>query len=537
MRLLSKLPRNCRMGPEETSTLEDQSRLIGSLLKRESYPHPVSSIEVFETHISWVIATGAFAYKIKKAVNLGFLDFGTLQRRKYFCEEELRLNRQWAPELYLEVVPVCGRHDRPSVAGEGVAIEYAVKMVQFPQSAQLDKQLNAGLLHEKDLYELAETVAGYHGKARIIAYAGKRESVKKVKVPMLENFAPVEQAIDMGLLTRVQEWTSASLYEIRPALVQRRKNGFVRECHGDLHLANLVRLSRGIVPFDCVEFSADLRNIDVLSDIAFLVMDLVACARQDLAYAFLNRYLERTGDYDGMRVFGLYFVYHCMIRAKVAAIRSTERPNAEERRHDIEGLKHNLAVAIRWIEAPAPRLLAMHGYSGSGKTWLSSQLMTQLPAIRLRSDVERKRLFGLDETASSDSKPGKSIYTEASSDRVYEVLLEKAERLLGAGFSVIIDASFLRGADRQSLVALADRQNLDHAILDTSAVRGALEQRLQNRSVDDKEASEADIEILEHQFDTADALTAAELERTVRVATDGDVDIGSVIKSLRSLGR
>jgi aminoglycoside phosphotransferase family enzyme/predicted kinase len=524
------------MAPDETGTVEEQSRLIRALLKRECFPHPVSSIEVFETHISWVIATGPFAYKIKKAVNLGFLDFSTLRRRKFFCEEELRLNQQWAPELYLAVVPVCGSHDRPSVAGEGVAIEYAVKMVQFPQSAQLDKQLNAGLLHEKDLYDLAETVAGYHGKARIIEYADERESVKKVKVPMLDNFAPVAKAIDMDLLTRVQKWTSTSLYELKPNLVQRRKNGFVRECHGDLHLANLVRLSRGIVPFDCVEFSADLRNIDVLSDIAFLVMDLVAGARQDLAYAFLNRYLECTGDYDGMRVFGLYFVYHCMIRAKVAAIRSTERANAEERRHDIEGLKHNLAVAIRWIQAPVPRLLAMHGYSGSGKTWLSSQLMTQLPAIRVRSDVERKRLFDLDETASSDSKPGMGIYTKASSARVYDALIEKAERLLGAGFSVIIDASFLRRADRQLLVSLADRQNLDHAILDTSAERVALEQRLRNRSVEDQEVSEADIHVLEHQFDTADALTAAEVERTVRVPTDRDVDIGDVIKSLRSIG-
>ena len=221
------------MEPNGTAAIGDQSRLIRALLKRESYPHPVSSIEVFETHISWVITTGLFAYKIKKAVNLGFLDFSTLQRRKHFCDEEVRLNQQWAPELYLEVVAICGSHDRPSLAGDGVAIEYAVKMAQFPQTAQLDNQLNAGLLHEKDLYELAETVAGYHRKARIIEYAGERESVKKVKVPMLENFAPVEQAIDMDLLTRVQQWTSTSLLALKPSLVERRQNGFVRECHGE----------------------------------------------------------------------------------------------------------------------------------------------------------------------------------------------------------------------------------------------------------------------------------------------------------------
>ncbi len=523
------------MGLENESTVRQQSRLVEALLKSESYPHPVSSLDVIETHISWVVLTGEFAYKIKKAVNFGFLDFSTLERRQHYCEEELRLNRQWAPSLYLSVVPICGDYDHPFVDGDGKTIEYAVKMVQFPQSAQLDKQLAAGLLHFDDLVQLAETVASYHADARIIEYADARESVRKVTAPMRENFAPVEQAIDMDLLTRVQEWTETRLRDLKPLLVERRKEGFVRECHGDLHLTNLVRLPEGIAAFDCVEFSSDLRNIDVLSDVAFLVMDLTAGARQDLAYAFLNRYLEVTGDYAGMRVFGLYFVYHCMILAKVAALRSTERTEAETRRHDIEQVKHNLAVAVRWIDASRPVLIATHGYSGSGKTWLSSRLMTLIPAIRLRSDIERKRMFGLQETASSHSEPGAGIYADRPSRSVYEKLIESAEGLLDAGFNVIIDASFLRRDDRQILAAMAARKDVAAVFVDTVADRNLLEQRLRRRQTGERDASEADIEILNYQLDVAEPLSVDELERTVCVPTDDTMDTDQVIKSIRAV--
>ncbi|MBT8089508.1 MAG: AAA family ATPase [Gammaproteobacteria bacterium] len=525
------------MGRKVADSTDSQSRLVQSLGNPAAYPHPVSSIEVFETHISWVIATGTFAYKIKKAVKLDFLDFSTLERRRHYCEEELRLNRRWAPELYLDVLPVGGSYDRPSLGGGGKAIEYALKMIQFPQSAQLDNQLIAGRLKEKDLLALAETIAGHHADATIIEFANDSESVRKVRAPMLDNFAPLKQAIDMDLLYRVQQWTVNCLRDLKPNLIRRRKDGFVRECHGDLHLRNLVRLSSGIVPFDCVEFSAELRNIDVISDVAFLVMDLVAQARQDLAYAFLNRYLECTGDYSGMDVFGLYFVYHSMIRAKVAAIRSTERDGPEERLQDIEDLKHNLAVAARWIEAPAPRLIAMHGYSGSGKTWLSSQLMSQLPAIRIRSDLERKRRLGLEETEGSDSEPGSGIYSEKARAGIYASLTETAGRLLEAGFNVIVDASFLRRADRQLVLQLAGRQGVACAFVDTSADRDELRRRLKERGSGGKDASEADVNVLEYQFEHSDPLIDAERERTVAVATESTIDIGHIIKTLRRISR
>ncbi|NNF41123.1 MAG: aminoglycoside phosphotransferase, partial [Woeseiaceae bacterium] len=186
---------------------ESQATLIASLLEGCGYPHPVASCELLETHISWVILSGDFAYKIKKSVRLDFLDFSSLPKRRHFCEEELRLNRRFAPELYLEVVPICGSAEDPAIGGSGRAIEYALKMVQFPQSARLDQQLKEGLLQDEDVVDLAETVARYHTAATVIEYADERESVQKVRAPMLENFAPLRQVIDMDLLTRVQRWT------------------------------------------------------------------------------------------------------------------------------------------------------------------------------------------------------------------------------------------------------------------------------------------------------------------------------------------
>jgi aminoglycoside phosphotransferase family enzyme len=403
-----------------------------------------------------------------------------------------------APQLYLDVVPICGSNKNPQVGGGGKAIEYALKMHQFPQSAQLDRQLDAGFLNENDILILAERIAAYHHDAVMLDFISDQEAVRQVSTPQLDNFLPIDSVTDMRTTHRVRAWTAQSLHDLEHTLIERHKNGYVRECHGDLHLANLVRLPSGIVAFDCVEFSAALRNIDVISDVAFLAMDLVARARQDLAGVFVNRYLECTGDYSGMSVFGLYFVYHCMIRAKVAAVRSSERHEAVGRVHDIEQLKHYLAVAIRWIKRAPPIVVGMHGFSGSGKTWLSTQLMSELPAIRVRSDIERKRGLDLAETASSESQPGRGAYTAHARADVYELMLEIIDGLVEAGFSVIADASFLAHTHRQQLQAVANRNDVAMVWIDTSADDDELLRRLQHRAAVRDDASEADTGVLDY---------------------------------------
>ncbi|MDH3552936.1 MAG: AAA family ATPase [Gammaproteobacteria bacterium] len=514
-----------------------EKKLIRSLLRERAYAHPVENIRLLDTHISWVILTGNFAYKIKKPIKLEFLDFSSLEQRRHFCEEELRLNRRWARDLYVEVVPISGSFEDPEVGGEGDPIEYAVKMLQFPQSAQLDVQLDAGLLTGADMIALAERIAAQHGTIPACTQLSEKDTIRLVRHPMLENIEHLKQHARWDELQGLSTWTGNSLQELWPTLIQRQDAGYVRECHGDLHLANLVRLPSGISAFDCVEFNADLRNIDVISDVSFLVMDLISKGRQDLAYVFINRYLECTGDYAGMSVFGLYFVYHALIRAKIAAIHSIERSDETDRQRDLDEMSHHCSVARRWIEAKRPSLVAMHGFSGSGKTWLSQQLISRLPAIRVRSDIERKRRYGLEESEASGAGVGTGIYEASSKADIYKTLAAAAETSLRLGQHVIADASFLGRQDRRRFQKLAKSLDATFVIVDVQAGPDELAQRLQQRRRDASDASEADATVLDYQYEHSDPLDAAELQSTIVVATDADVDVRAIVEKISGATR
>lgn len=502
-----------------------EKELIRSLLIDSAYPHPVDDLRVLDTHISWVILTGSVAYKIKKPIKLEFLDFSSLEQRKRYCEEELRLNRRWAEDLYLDVVPITGSFENPAVDGDGEAIEYAVKMRQFPQSAQLDAQLDAGLLTEADIIALAERIAAQHAAIPVCTGLDEKHAETLVRHPMLENIKYLKQHIGPDDLQKLSGWTTGNLQRLWPKLLQRQTDGFVRECHGDMHLENLVRLPSGISAFDCVEFNAHLSNIDVISDVSFLVMDLVSRQREDLAYAFFNRYLECTGDYEGVSVLGLYYVYHALIRAKIAAIHSTERSDESDRQDDLEEMAHYCSVARDWTEEGRPWLIVMHGYSGSGKTWLSQQLLTKLPAIRVRSDIERKRHYGLAETETSGAGVGTDIYEPRARSEVYEELADHAAISLRAGQNVIADASFLSRRDRRRFQDLAQSLDAGFVILDVQTEADELARRVQQRQRDASDASEADSRILKYQYEHAEALDARELQSAIVVTTDADVDV------------
>jgi aminoglycoside phosphotransferase family enzyme/predicted kinase len=509
--------------------IEREKALIRSLGRGRGFDHPVDDIRVLDTHISWVVLTGDYAYKIKKPLKLAFLDYSTLEKRKHYCQLELELNRRWAPDLYLDIVPICGSFRAPVVGGEGKPIEYAVKMKQFPQSAQLDEQLSAGCLVDADMIGLAETVAKTHAAVPVYEASSADDWVAGVRDAMFENFEYLEQSADPEAVRRLLSWTRQELDDREEMLIARYTSGFVRECHGDLHLKNVVRLPSGIVPYDCVEFSVELRNIDVISDISFLVMDLVARDEKALAYAFVNRYLECSGDYAGVSLLGLYVVYHALIRAKIAAIRAVERVHDTKRQQDREESAHYCAVAERWVEAGAPRLVIMHGFSGSGKTWLSQQLMLRLPAIRVRSDIERKRVHGLRETERSDSEVGQGAYAQDARTGIYERLAGLAEPILRAGHSVIVDASFLDRAERDRFRDLAGRVDSKFVILSASAAPDELRRRIERREHAGRDPSEADAAVLRYQLEHADALDADERNCVIEVQTDRLVDIDRLI--------
>ena len=508
------------------------SSLIESLLQPEAYPHPVESIDLIETHISWVILTGQFAYKIKKPIRLGFLDFRELAGRRFYCEEEVRLNRPWAPDIYLGVVPISMLRGQALIDGDGVAIEYAVRMRQFDQARRLDAELLADKLSASDMDELAENIASQHLSAKIIEGNGSDEKLAHSKRDMWDNLDALEGLLAKQKLRTLRSWTGTQLDSLESVLCRRIEDGFVRACHGDLHLSNLVRLPTGITTFDCIEFSDDLRNIDVMCDIAFLVMDLVSRHRSDLAYRFLNRYLEITGDYDSMQVYTLYFVYRCLVRAKVAAIRSQERLGDKHAKNDLSRMQIYCEMAQDWCQHHMPTLIVMHGLSGSGKSWLSSQLVSAVSAVRIRSDIERKRLFSLDESSDSGSPVARGIYSDSVSEALYGQILGLAATILRAGHDVILDAAFLMSSERGCAREIATECGAGFVIVHADAPEAVLRDRIQKRAADSAEVSEADLRVLAYQIENVEPLTKEEQRAAVYWDTGGTTGIPDLVRLL-----
>ncbi len=486
-------------------------KLVAALLEPAAYPHPADEVRLLETHISWVFLAGEFAYKVKKPIRLSFLDFSTLDKRRHWCHEELRLNRRWAPTLYLEVVPVTGTDDQLRVGGAGVPVEYAVKMRRFPQSALLNEQLAAGELTEADMLEIAEMVAHRHADAPV-NQEPRFGSVEAVRKPMRENFLYLRPVLDADTLEVLERWTEQEVERLAATLEARCEGGFVRECHGDLHLRNLVRLSAGIVAFDCIEFSEELHMLDVISDLSFLTMDLAINGRADLANRLLNRYLECSGDYAGMAVYRLYYVYHCLIRAKVYAIRADECDEPDERDAALAEMRHYVLPAHAEVTDGRPAVVVMHGLSGTGKTYVSGTIAACLGAVRIRSDIERKRMHGIAERGSSHSAPGGGLYAEDVSQRTYEGLRELTRQVLDAGHSVLLDAAFLRREERHAVRQLAKELGCGFLCISVEAPRAVLEERLRARHAAGSDASEADIAVLDYQYRTSEPLAGAELD-------------------------
>lgn len=483
--------------------------LIQALHDPARYPHAVDAVELIETHISWVLLAGDYAYKIKKPVNLGFLDFSTLEKRRHFCHEELRLNRRLAPQLYLGVMPVGGTPADPVLGGEP-AIEYAVKMVRFPQATRLDRVAERGELRPEHIDRLAAELADFHQRTTVAPADSAFGTPDRVYAPMLENFAQIRARVPAAFhaqLARLEQCCAGNYSRLAALLVERRAGGFVRECHGDAHLANMVLAGDDVGLFDCIEFNDDFRWIDVLNEVAFTVMDLTDRGHAALGRRLLNRYLEITGDYAGMRLFRFYQAYRAMVRAKVAAIRLAQPGlgNAE-RALSLKEYTGYADLAERYAHDERPALVITHGVTGSGKTTLTGALVEADDFIRARSDIERKRLHGLSELARSGSTLEGGIYTAAAGAQTYARLAEIGGVLLEAGCSVLVDATFLRRDQRDRLRAVADAAKAPFVILDMQAPAEILAARVAERAHSGRDASEANGAVLQKQLATVENL-------------------------------
>ena len=489
--------------------------LIEALQNPALYDHPVQGFRVMETHISWVLLTGSYAYKIKKPVDLGFLDFSTLERRRHDCEEELRLNRRLAPALYLAVVPITGSAASPVLGGEGRVIEYAVKMREFPQDAQLDRVLDRGELQGEHISRLAQTVSEFHARASVAAAESPFGSAELLWQPVLQNFEQIRPHLDNDedreLLDKLQAWSEQTHGRLTAVWQTRKRDGFIRECHGDMHLGNMALVDGEVIIFDCLEFNERLRWIDVMSEVAFVTMDLYDRGRPGLAHRFLNDYLQHSGDYEGLRVLRFYQVYRALVRAKVACIRLTQEGISEtERAAARTHYRQYLRLAERYTHPIPTPLIITHGLSGSGKTTISDALLESSGAVRVRSDVERKRLFGLSAEARSGSGVATGLYSPDATARAYERLAALARTIITAGFPAIVDAAFLQHQQREQFRDLAERLQVPFVIFHCSTSPERLRRRVQQRTSQGHDASEANLQVLEHQLLTQDPLRADE---------------------------
>ncbi len=501
---------------------------------------PADAPVILETHLSWVILDAEDAWKIKKPVAFDFVDFSTLERRRVACEAELTLNRRYSPSLYVGVVPIVGTAAAPRLAptapvagpkagdadsGAGTPIEYAVRMKRFSQHEIFSAMIAEDRLDADGIDALASHVAALHAAATGTPDpdAGTPAVVGRQVLQAADGVASV---LDDARAARVRTRLARVLDASQPVLETRRAQGFVRECHADLHLSNICRYRGAVAVFDCLEFDPLLRRIDVMADLAFIVADLLAWRRQDLAYRLLDRYLTQSGDHGGLRVLRLYIAYRAMVRARVALLRVAGSPSAGPPAASggpppasrPPSVTDYVAVADEILDPVKPTLAILHGLSGSGKSRVAERLVERLPLIRLRSDVERKRLLGLPASARTGSPPGQGAYGAEHSRSVYAQLASKAALAAGAGFAVLVDATFQRREDRRRFADLARSLGVPFLIVDVRADEDVLCTRIRQRLALANDPSEADEQVLAMQIGADEPLDPDECR--ARVAFD-----------------
>ena len=503
--------------------------LVKALLKPEVYPHNPQKVELVQTQMSFVFLTGDYVYKVKKPVDLGYLDYTTLEKRRFFCHQELELNRRLCPEIYLEVVPIVRSKGQIRIGGEGETIEYAVKMRQLPREQMMDSLLPLNRVTEEMVVNVAEKLAAFHDKARTSPEISAFGELDAITTNTEENFIQTERYIDISIPSQKYHHIKAytdNFVESNKSLFHRRvKNGRIKDCHGDLHAAHIC-FSDGIHIYDCIEFNDRFRYGDVASEVAFLAMDLDRYQRADLSQAFVNAYVRLSQDKELPQLLNFYKCYRAYVRGKVESFKLDD-PYISEKEASLTAAQGYFNLAYRYTKEK-PLLLITAGLVGTGKTAVAQTLGRSLGLTVISSDVTRKELAGISPTEHRFEQFEGGIYSEDFSRKTYDEMFAQASKLLSRGQSVILDASFKKRPDRLRARSLAEEAKADFAviecILDEDTVKSRLEQRLK------KEGSVSDgrWEIFESQKQDFDKVTEFPSEN--HIILDTSQPMSNIIK-------
>ena len=504
---------------------------LNALLDPKTYGPNVKEVRLLDTHSSWVFLSGEFAYKIKKPVNFGFLDYTTLERRKFFCEEELKLNKLWAPEIYLGVVAITRDGGEVELDGEGEVIDYAVKMRELPQASIMTERLKRGEIGFATIAQIAKIIADSHSRAETNSEIAKYGSLEVVRFNWDENFEQTECFKNITIPSDVFETIKTNINkfirEKEALFLKRIEDGRIRRCHGDLHSGNIF-ITDKIYIFDCIEFNLRFSCQDVASDVAFLAMDLDFHDLKDLSDHFIEQYIQKSGDAELLRLLDFYKCYRAYVRGKVACFKLGDPGMGEGEKKEIARVARSYFELAHYYSKSLfeePKLVIFSGLPGVGKTHIARRLARRCNWAHLMTDFIRKELAGLPIEAHYYGDP--KLYSPQMSLKTYEEMLRRAELYLSMGKSCILDATFNKKEPREKAFQLAERLNIKAHYVHFTCPEDEVLRRLQKRS-GEVAASDATPEVyfkMKENFDSFEP----------HLVIDTTEDLEAILKRLEGL--